>query len=94
MGPHNSQHNIISTFGDYNLEMLMENFVAAQTHQNKDLIEKNLHISETLKQLTSTVKSLVTQRKTLESRNSHFTRIPPGPFLEGHMNTLTIRREK
>ena len=67
MGPHGSQHDTVAIFGHYNLEMLMENFVVAQTHQNKDLIEQNIHISEALKQLTSTVKSLATQRKTLES---------------------------
>lgn len=94
MGQNGPQYDSVTTFGDCNLEILMENFVAAQTRQSGDLIEKNLHISKTLEQLMYMVESLATRSKTLETQIIQLTCIPPGPDPEGHVNTVITRREK
>lgn len=70
MGPYSLQYGKIITFGNYNLEMLMENFVTVQLCQNKDLIEQNLCISEAFNQLRSMIESLAIQRKNLKTRIS------------------------
>ena len=45
----------------------MENFILAQSHQNKDFLNQNSHTNELIKQLTNKVVDMATHNKMLET---------------------------
>ncbi|XP_058761643.1 uncharacterized protein LOC131635058 [Vicia villosa] len=69
-----------------NLEIIMENFVATQTQQNKEFMNQNIHTSELVKQLATKVDALATHNKMLETQISQVaqqqgtTAAPAGVF--------------
>ncbi|XP_058732590.1 uncharacterized protein LOC131604121 [Vicia villosa] len=87
-----------------NLELMMENFIATQTQTNKDLINKNVHTNEQIKQLATKVDSLATHNKMLETQISQvaqqqtLTAAPAGTFPrqpqpnpKGHAHAIILR---
>ncbi|XP_058746214.1 uncharacterized protein LOC131619091 [Vicia villosa] len=87
-----------------NLEIIMENFVATQTQQNKKFMNQNIHTSELVKQLATKVDALATHNKMLETQISQVaqqqatTAAPAGVFPgqpqpnpKGHANALTLQ---
>jgi len=87
-----------------NLELMMENFVLAQTHQNKEFMNQNVHTNELIKQLAHKVDSMATHNKMLETQISQVaqqqaaTAAPAGTFLaqpqpnpKGHVNAVTLQ---
>lgn len=107
---HGLQYGTITTFGESNLELLMENFVAAQKWSNLESMmesfvaiqslynegfrSQNLHTNEALGQQTTMVESLVTHNKELETKISQLARIPLEPFPERHVNIVTTMGSK
>jgi len=53
-----------------NLEIMMENFVLAQTQQNKEFMNQNVHTNELIKQLANKVDVMATHNKLLEMQIS------------------------
>ncbi len=87
-----------------NLELMMENFVLAQTQQNKEFMNQNIHTNELIKQLANKVDVMATHNKMLEMQISQVaqhqvaTAAPAGTFPgqpqpnpKGHANFLTLR---
>lgn len=81
----------------------MENFIATQTHQNKEFMNQNVHTNELVKQLANKVNAMATHSKTLETKiiqeaqQQAATTAPAGTFLgqiqpnpKGHANTITL----
>jgi hypothetical protein len=77
----------------FNLELMMENFIAAQTQTNintgeqlKQFLNQNIHTSEQIKQLTSKLDVLATHNRMLETQISQVaqqqasTSTPAGTF--------------
>lgn len=92
------------------LEILMEDFIAMQTHsrikymierfvatqnlQNKDFRKKKLYTNETLRQLNTVVESLATHNEALETKFSLLAQIPPRPFPKKHGDVVITNSEK
>ena len=87
-----------------NLELMMENFVLAQTQQNKEFMNQNIHTNELIKQLATKVDVMATHNKMLEMQISQVaqqqaaTTAPAGTFPgqpqpnpKGHANAITLR---
>ncbi|XP_045802435.1 uncharacterized protein LOC123896027 [Trifolium pratense] len=87
-----------------NFELMMENFVLAQTQQNKEFMNQNIHTNELIKQLANKIDSISTHNKMLETQISQVaqqqaaTAAPAGtllgqpqPNLKGHVNAITLR---
>ncbi|KAK2410400.1 hypothetical protein QL285_045765 [Trifolium repens] len=87
-----------------NLEMMMENFIAAQAQTNKDFLNQNIHTSEQIKKLTSKLDVLATHNRMLETQISQVaqqqasTSAPAGifpgqpqPNPKGHVNVVILR---
>ena len=53
-----------------NLEKIMDNFISAQTQQNKEFLNHNIHINELITQLGTMVDQIVTHNKMLETQIS------------------------
>ena len=53
-----------------NLEKLMENFISAQTQQNKEFLNQNIHVNELITQLGTKVNQIITHNKILETHIS------------------------
>ncbi|XP_045791784.1 uncharacterized protein LOC123886512 [Trifolium pratense] len=53
-----------------NFELMMENFVLAQTQQNKEFMNQNIHTNELIKQLANKIDSISTHNKMLETQIS------------------------
>lgn len=86
-----------------NLELMMENFVLAQTQQNKEFMNQNIHTNELIKQLANKVDAMATHNKMLETQISQVaqqqaaTTTPAGTFPgqpqpnpKGHANAITL----
>lgn len=58
-----------------NLELMMENFVASQTQQNKEFMNQNVHTSKLVKQLATKVDALDTHNKMLETQISQVAQL-------------------
>jgi hypothetical protein len=52
------------------LEKIMENFITAQTQQNKEFMNQNIHVNELITQLGTKVDQIVTHTKMLETQIS------------------------
>ena len=87
-----------------NLEKTMDNFISAQTQQNKEFLNKNIHINELITQLGNKVDQIVTHNKMLESHISQVaqTQAPqttpggkfpgqPQPNPKGQANSITLQ---
>jgi hypothetical protein len=87
-----------------NLELIMENFVLAQTQLNEEFTNQNIHINESIKQLVNIVDLMATHNKMLETQISQVaqqlaaTATPaetfPGqsqPNPKGHVNAITLQ---
>ncbi|KAK2393252.1 hypothetical protein QL285_055218 [Trifolium repens] len=90
-----------------NLELMMENFILAQTQQNKEFINQNIHTNELIKQLANKFDAMATHNKMLETQISQVaqqqaaTSAPAGTFPgqpqpnpKGHANAVTLRNGK
>lgn len=53
-----------------NLEKIMENFISAQTQQNKEFMNQNIHTNGLITQLGNKVDSVLTHHKMLETQIS------------------------
>ena len=53
-----------------NLEKIMKNFISAQTQQNKEFMNQNVHINELVTQLGTKVDFVVAHNKMLETQIS------------------------
>ena len=87
-----------------NLELMMENFILAQSQQNKEFMNQNVHTNELIKQLAHKVDSMATHNKMLETQISQVaqqqvaTAAPAGTFPgqpqpnpKGLVNAVTLR---
>ena len=87
-----------------NLELMMENFVLAQTQQNKEFMNQNIHTNELIKQLANKVDAMATHNKMLETQISQVAQhqaasaAPAGTFPgqpqpnpKGHANAIMLR---
>ncbi|CAJ2652576.1 unnamed protein product [Trifolium pratense] len=87
-----------------NFELMMENFVLAQTQQNKEFMNQNIHTNELIKQLANKIDSISTHNKMLETQISQVAQqqaataalagtllgqLQPNP--KGHVNAITLR---
>lgn len=73
---------------------MMRRFVETQTLVNENLRKQSLHLDETLRQLETTVDSLASSSKVLETQISLLAQISLGPFPERHANVVTTSSEK
>jgi len=55
---------------ELNLELMVENFTMAQSQQNKDFLNQNIHTNKLIKQLTNKVDVMATHNKMLETHIS------------------------
>ncbi|XP_050895183.1 uncharacterized protein LOC127101783 [Lathyrus oleraceus] len=60
-----------------NLEKIMENFFSAQTQQNKEFLNQDIHVNELIKQLGTKVDSIITHNKMLETQISQIKQQSP-----------------
>jgi hypothetical protein len=86
------------------LEKIMENFITAQTQQNKEFMNQNIHVNELITQLGTKVDQIVTHTKMLETQISQVAlnqapqTTPGGQFPgqpqqnpRGQANAITLR---
>ncbi|XP_050877733.1 uncharacterized protein LOC127081527 [Lathyrus oleraceus] len=69
-----------------NLEKIMENFISAQTQQNKEFLNEDIPVNELITQLGTKVDSIITHNKMLETQISQIAQqvpqaTPGGQFL-------------
>ena len=50
-----------------NLKEIMENFISAQTQQNKEFLNQNIHVNELITQLGTKVDQIIMHNKMLET---------------------------
>jgi len=88
-----------------NLELMMENFVMAQSQQNKEFLNQNIHTNEMIKKLASKVDTLATHNKMLETQIAQVAQqrvaapsgtfpAQPQPNPKGELNVVTLRSGK
>jgi hypothetical protein len=84
---------------------MMENFIMAQSQQNKEFLNQNIHTNEMIKQLASKVDTLATHNKMLETQIAQLAQqqaaVPSGTFpaqsqpnSKGELNVVTLRNGK
>ena len=87
-----------------NLEKIMENFISAQTQQNKEFLNQNIHVNELITQLGTKVDQIITHNKMLETQISQIaqTQAPqtthggqfpgqPQPNPKGQANAISLQ---
>ena len=82
----------------------MENFISAQTQQNKEFLNQNIHVNELITQLGTKVDQIIMHNKMLETQISQIAQIQalqtthggqfpgqPQPNPKGQANSISLR---